>query len=81
MELKLLEGGAGAQVHLLGISALIYKSEGADIVISQLFVIVILGVMIIGVSNILKKTTYYSDGHFKDQYLLDVLNELEYFSE
>lgn len=63
------------------ISALIYKSEGADIVISQLFVIVILGVMIIGVSNILKKTTYYSDGHFKDQYLLDVLNELEYFSE
>ena len=63
------------------ISALIYKSASADIVISQLFVIAILGVMIIGVSNILKKITYYSDGHFKDQYLLDVLNELEYLSE
>ena len=63
------------------ISALIYKSEGTDIVINQLFVIVILGLMIIGVSNILKKITYYSDGHFKDQYLLDVLNELDYISE
>ena len=63
------------------ISALIYKSESTDIVISQLFVVVILGLMIIGVSNILKKITYYSDGHFKDQYLLDVLNELEYLSE
>lgn len=63
------------------ISALIYKSESADILISQLFVVVILGLMIIGVSSILKKITYYSDGHFKDQYLLDVLNELEYLSE
>ena len=63
------------------ISALIYKSESADIVISQLFVIVILGLMIIGVSNILKKITYYSDGYFKDQYLLDVLKELDYLSE
>ena len=63
------------------ISALIYKSESTDIVISQLFVVVILGLMIIGISNILKKITYYSDGHFKDQYLLDVLNELEYLSE
>lgn len=63
------------------ISALIYKSESTNIVISQLFVVVILGLMIIGISNILKKITYYSDGHFKDQYLLDVLNELEYLSE
>ena len=63
------------------ISALIYKSESADIVVSQLFVVVILGLMIISVSNILKKITYYSDGHFKDQYLLDLLNELEYLAE
>lgn len=63
------------------ISALIYKSESADILIRQLFVVVILGLMIIGVANILKKITYYSDGHFKDQYLLNVLNELEYLSE
>lgn len=63
------------------ISALIYKSESTDIVISQLFVIVILGLMIIGVSNFLKTITHYSDGHFKDQYLLDVLKELDYLSD
>ena len=63
------------------ISALIYKSEGADVIISQLLGIVVLGLMIIGVFSILKKITYYSDGHFKDRYLLDALNELEYLPE
>ena len=63
------------------ISALIYKSESADVIIGQLIAIIIMGLMIIGVANIFKKITYYSDGHFKDQYLLDVLNELEYLSE
>lgn len=63
------------------ISALIYKSESANLIISQLFTIVILGLMIIGVSNILNRITYYSDGRFKDQYLLDVLNELDYLAE
>lgn len=63
------------------ISALIYKSESVDIIIEQLFAIIIMGLIIIGVANIFKKITYYSDGHFKDKYLLDVLNELEYLSE
>ena len=60
------------------ISALIYKSAEADVIIEQLIVIILFGLMIIGVANVIKKITYYSDGHFKDQYLLDVLNELEY---
>lgn len=63
------------------VSALIYKSESVDIVIEQLFVIIVLGLMTIGAANVFKKITYYSDGHFKDQYLLDILNELEYLSE
>ena len=63
------------------VSALIYKSESADIVIEQLFVIIILGLMTIGAANVFKKITYYSDGHFKDRYLLDILNELDYLSE
>lgn len=63
------------------ISALIYKSESTDIIVGQLIAIIILGLMIIGTANVFKKITYYSDGHFKDQYLLDVLNELEYLSE
>ena len=60
------------------ISALIYKSEKSDIIIEQLVVIILFGLMIIGVASVIKKITYYSDGHFKDQYLLDVLCELEY---
>lgn len=60
------------------ISALIYKSEESDIIIEQLVVIILFGLMIIGVVSVIKKITYYSDGHFKDQYLLDVLRELEY---
>lgn len=63
------------------ISALIYQSEGADIVLSSLFDIVVLGLMIIGLSGFFQRITYYSDGYFKDQYLLSVLNELEYLPE
>lgn len=63
------------------ISALIYKSESADIVVDQLFVVIVLGLMAVGVANLFKKITYYSDGLFKDRYLLDVLNELDYLSE
>ena len=57
------------------ISALIYKSEGA------VATIVILGFMLIGILNIFRIITYYSEGRFKDQYLLNVLNEIEYVSE
>jgi hypothetical protein len=63
------------------ISALIFKSESTDVIFDQLFALIIIGVMIIGTANIFRKITYYSDGHFKDQYLLDILNELEYLSE
>lgn len=63
------------------ISALIYKSESTDIIIGQLIVIIVFGLMIIGIANITKKITYYSDGYFKDRCLLDVLKELDYLSE
>ncbi len=62
------------------ISALIYKSDGADILVEQLITI-IMGLIIVGVINAFKKITYYSNGHFKNQHLLDALNELEYLSE
>lgn len=63
------------------ISALIYKSDSADILVEQLITIIIMGLIIVGAINSFKKITYYSNGHFKDQHLLDVLNELEYLSE
>ena len=63
------------------ISALIYKSESSDIIVTKIIIIIVIGLMIIGIANAIKKLSYYSDGHFKDQYLLDALNELEYLSE
>ncbi len=63
------------------ISALIYKSESNDILLAQLISVIILGIAIIGAINIFKKIMYYSVGVFKDQYLLNVLNELEYYPD
>ncbi len=63
------------------ISALIYKSESNDILLAQLIGVIILGIAMIGAINILKKIMYYSVGVFKDQYLLNVLNELEYYPD
>lgn len=60
------------------VSALIYKSNSADIVISQLVFVIIIGLAILGVAHTAKKLTFYSEGHFKDRFLLEALNELNY---
>lgn len=62
------------------ISALIFKSNSADLMINQLLLIIVVGLMLVGITSIIRKITYYSDGHFKDQCLLDALNELEYLT-
>lgn len=61
------------------ISALIYQKS--DVAIEQILFLVLLGLIIIACSKIFKKISYYSDGRFKDQYLLNVLNELEYVAD
>ena len=58
------------------ISSLIYQNNTS--VINQILVIIMLGLIIIGFSNIIKKIKFYSDGYFKDKHLLDVLNEVQY---
>lgn len=63
------------------ISALIYKSESTDIVISQIFFLLIIGFAVLGIAHTTKKLTFYSEGHFKDRLLLQALNELSYFSQ
>ena len=63
------------------VSALMYKNEWENIIISSITIIVAVGLIIIGVSKIIKQITFYSDGHFKDQYLLEALNELDYLPE
>lgn len=62
------------------ISALIYKSDSANIVISQIVFLLIIGLAVLGVAHTAKKLTFYSEGHFKDRFLLEALNELTYGS-
>ena len=63
------------------VTVLLSKNEGTNITINSIPLIIIAGLLIIGVTNIIKKIAFYSDGHFKDQYLLEILNELDYLPE
>lgn len=58
------------------ISSIIFK--GSDAIISQILSVIVIGLMIIAFMKVVKKLRYYSDGYFKDQYLFNVLSELEY---
>lgn len=62
------------------VSAIMY-ANGESIVVAPILCVIIFGLIVIGVSRAFKTLTYYSDGHFKDRYLLEVLNELEYFED
>ncbi len=63
------------------LSAAIYKSQASDIIIEEIIGMCIVFVMILGLTKIFKKITFYSEGYFKDKYLLDALNEVMYFDE
>lgn len=63
------------------VSALIYKSESTDILVSQLLFILIIGIAILSVAHVVKKISFYSEGHFKDRFLLQSLYELNYCSQ
>ena len=58
------------------ISSLIHQSEKT--IISHIFYIVVLGILIICLTRIVKLIRFYSDGYFKDKYLLNALNEIQY---
>ena len=59
------------------ISSFMYKDDG-DAVAVQILALIMCGLIIIGFAKGMKTMRYYSDGYFKDQYLLNILNELEY---
>lgn len=40
--------------------------------------LILIGLIILGGVKIFRAINYYSDGYFKDKYLLDAINELEY---
>ncbi len=58
------------------ISSLIYKNNEA--IVEQIICIMAIGGLGLIFTKAIKKLLYFSDGHFKDQFLLNVLNELEY---
>lgn len=59
------------------VSSIISQSTG-NTAVTQIVGLIMLGLIIIGICNVFKAYSYYSSGRFKDQYLLDVLNELDY---
>ena len=62
------------------ISTIIYQNkDGAAM--AQIVLLIMVGLIIIGLSKAFKTLLYYCDGHFKDCYLLEVLNELEYIDD
>lgn len=77
-------GAAGNKVFdmLIGvplgalISSLIYRNGEAIVV--EIITLIVIGLMLMALLKVAKKTSYYSDGYFKDQHLLNVLKELEY---
>ena len=58
------------------ISSLIYQNN--ENIISEIIGIIAFGSIIIVLLKVYRIIRYYSDGYFKDQYLLNILNELEY---
>ena len=58
---------------------LIYKNSNA--VIKYIIGIISLGIVVIVITKIIKKTAFYTDGYFKDEYLMSALCELDYYSE
>ena len=65
----------GVPVGLL-ISSFMHRDS--DVLVGQILGIIVIGLIIIACVRLLKFITYYSDGYFKDRFLLNALNELEY---
>ena len=59
------------------VSAIIY-ANGNDAAVAQMIVMIMFGLTVIGLCKVYKMLAYYSDGYFKDRYLLEALDELEY---
>lgn len=59
------------------ISAIIYANSN-DTAIVQIIGMIMFGLIIIGLCKAHKILLYYSEGYFKDRYLFEILDELEY---
>lgn len=60
------------------ISSIVTKLENSDATLACIIAFLIIGLAVMVIARIIKRIIYYSEGGFKDQLLLDVLNELNY---
>jgi hypothetical protein len=58
------------------IASLIYVDKNT--VPTTIGSIIVIGLVTIGIAKLVKLINYYSEGYFKDKYLLDAINEMEY---
>lgn len=58
------------------VASIIYKNN--DAVPASIVAIIVIGLSILGIAQLIRIIQYYSEGYFKDKYLLDAINELEY---
>lgn len=60
------------------ISTIASESDSTDTALLLVASLLVAGIAIVGIVRMVKKIKYYSDGYFKDQLLLNVLDELSY---
>lgn len=73
---KLVDMFIGVPLGALIASVIYSDSKAVPIAI---WVVVFIGIAVLGILKFISIINYYSEGYFKDKYLLDILNELNYF--
>lgn len=58
------------------IASIIYANSNA--VIGSIVFVILTGIIVLEAVKLIKFINYYSEGHFKDKYLLNAINELDY---
>lgn len=61
------------------IASIIYAGNG--FALKETAWVVFIGIAVAGFNKVIQAMCFYTDGYFKDKYLLDVLNELNYSQE
>lgn len=61
------------------IASIIYSNSNTIPV--AIVTIIIIGLALLGLTRLIGYIEYYSEGYFKDKYLLDAINELDYYEK
>lgn len=63
------------------ITSIVSNDQSLNAVIPSIILLIIACLFIIGISRVIKKISFYSEGCFKDRILLEMLNELDYYTQ